>query len=177
MTPTAILLLGNATPPSCGAATLFNTYRKLQCITFQVDHATPPGAQNIVVTVNGIASNPVPFTSADDGDDLVCGFRGVGPEPLRVPMARFKVGVNALNSGDILYVKDGLNATGGIVVPRSSHYSIATAPLAIVAYPGAAVQVGDSTHDGIGITCSGCGYLDDVCQAGDLRGIPSGHPP
>src|SRR6185369_182788 len=74
------------------------------------------------------------------------------------PYGSIQVGVNALNSGDILYVKDGLNATGGIVVPRSSHYSIATAPLVIVAYPGAAVQVGDSTHDGVGITCSGCGY-------------------
>src|SRR5262249_49951334 len=61
VTPTAIYYWGNATPPNCGAATLFNTYQKLQCVIFQVDHGTATGAQNLVVTVNGTASNPVPF--------------------------------------------------------------------------------------------------------------------
>jgi len=158
VTPTAIYYWGNATPPSCGAATLFNTYQKLQCIIFQVDHATSPGAQNIVVTVNGNASNPVPFTVRTTGTIWFAASGGGGAGTFASPFGSIQMGVNALNSGDILYVKDGLYATGGIVVPQSSHYSIATAPLAIVAYPGAAVQVGDSTHDGIGITCSGCGY-------------------
>src|SRR5262249_12779926 len=53
VTPTAIYYWGNAPPPACGAATLFNTYQKLQCIIFQVNHATPSGTQNIVVTANG----------------------------------------------------------------------------------------------------------------------------
>src|SRR5215470_16682428 len=158
VTPTAIYFWGNATAPSCGAATLSNTYQKLQCIIFQVNHATAAGAQNIVVTVNGIASNPVPFTVRTTGTIWFAAPGGGGAGTFASPYSSIQAGVNALSSGDILYVKDGLNATGGIVVPQSSHYTIATAPLAIVAYPAAAVQVGDSTHDGIGITCSGCGY-------------------
>jgi hypothetical protein len=116
------------------------------------------GAQNIVVTVNGTVSNPIPFTVQATGRILFAASGGGGAGTFASPYSSIQAGVNALRSGDILYVKDGLNAPGGITVPASSHYTIANAPLVIVAYPGAAVQVGDSTHDGVGITCSGCGY-------------------
>jgi len=158
VTPTAIYYWGNATAPNCGAATLFNGYQRLQCVVFQVEHSTPTGAQNIVVAVNGIASNPLPFTVQATGRILFAASGGGGAGTFGSPYGSIQAGFNALNSGDILYVKDGLNAPGGITVPASSHWRVATAPLAIVAYPGAAVRVGDSTHDGIGITCSGCGY-------------------
>src|SRR5499427_7702999 len=66
--PAAIYYWGNATAPNCGAATLFNAYQKLQCIIFQVNHATAPGAQNIVVTVGGVASNALSFTVRTSGE-------------------------------------------------------------------------------------------------------------
>src|SRR5215471_19650763 len=49
--PRVIYYWGNATPPNCGPATLYNQYQKLQCIIFQVSGSTPTGSQNIVITV------------------------------------------------------------------------------------------------------------------------------
>src|SRR4030095_14815158 len=96
VTPTAIYYWGNATPPSCGAATLFNTYQKLQCIIFQVDHSTAAGAQNIVVTVNGTASNPVSFTVRTTGRILFAASGGSGAGTFASPYGSVQAGVNAL---------------------------------------------------------------------------------
>ena len=49
--PSAIYYWGNATPPACGPANLYNAYQKLQCVIFQIARTTPSGANNVVVTV------------------------------------------------------------------------------------------------------------------------------
>src|SRR5207244_3215435 len=60
--PSSIIYWGNASSPFCGPANLYNQYQKMQSVVFQVDHTTPTGVQDIVVTVNGQPSNAIPIT-------------------------------------------------------------------------------------------------------------------
>jgi hypothetical protein len=143
----AVYYVGNAVPPACGAANLFNGYHKLQCAILQVSHLATSGAGTIVATAGGFTSNALAFTvqagkiyfAAPSGGDFTS----------------IQAGLNALASGDILYVKNGVSATSGVTVPASSVSP--TRPIAVVAYPGAAVQVGDATHDAFKLVYSGSG--------------------
>jgi len=140
----AVYYWGNATPPNCGAANLYNTYQKLQCVIFQIAGATPTGAQNIVVTVNGQTAS-LPFTVASSGRITYVSSAGT-----------FQAAVDGMASGDIVYVMDGVRKADGITPGYNSQTP--TAPLAIVAYPGATVSVGDATHDAFPLTHSGTGH-------------------
>src|SRR5215470_18124880 len=64
----AIYYWGNATAPNCGASTLYNSYQKLQCVIFQITGTTPTGAQNIVATVNGVATTGLSFNVMTTGN-------------------------------------------------------------------------------------------------------------
>ena len=64
----AIYYWGNATAPNCGASTLYNSYQKLQCVIFQIAGTTPTGAQNIVATVNGVATAGLSFNVMTTGN-------------------------------------------------------------------------------------------------------------
>lgn len=134
---------GPAIPPQC-PATLTNQYQNLQMITFQIPSTCPTGLQNIIATVNGTASTPVAITVTTAGTIYFAATGGGGSGTFSSPFSSIQAGINAMVSGDILYVRDGLNAT-----------SIDTTTLApstmtsIVAYPGASCQLGDATHDPI----------------------------
>src|SRR5215467_3928235 len=52
--PAAIYYVGNAAPPACGAADLFNGYHKLQCAILQVSRSATTGAGTIVATAGGL---------------------------------------------------------------------------------------------------------------------------
>jgi hypothetical protein len=136
LAPSAVYYWGNATPPACGPANLYNGYQKLQCVIFQIARTTPSGANNVVVTVGGQASASTTFTvrpgtilfAATSGGDFTSMQAGLN-----------WIDSNSASGGDILYVKSGLSATGGVT------------------YPGAEVQVGDSTRDGFVLSFSGSG--------------------
>src|SRR5215813_211286 len=66
-----------------------------------------------------------------------------------------QAGLNALASGDILYMKNGVSAMSVVTVPASRVSP--TRPIAVVVYPGAASQAGDATHDAFTIVNTGAG--------------------
>src|SRR5215831_10555157 len=148
VTPTAIYYWGNATPPNCGAANLFNAYQKLQCIIFQVDHATAPGAQDIVATVGGVASNALSFTVRTSGAIYFVAPTGGNFTSIQTALDRAAL-------GDVIYVKNGSDAPGGVSPPAFT--KALGAPLAVVVYPGHSVRVGDATHPAFDITHSQAG--------------------
>src|SRR5262245_20369540 len=141
VTPTAIYYWGNATPPNCGAANLFNAYQKLQCIIFQVDHATAPGAQNIVATVGGVATNALSFTVTTSGKIYYVA-------PSGGDFNNIQTALDSSALGDVIYVKNGMDTPNGVTPPvvTNNIYNPSALPLALVVYPGHAVQVGDNTH-------------------------------
>src|SRR5262249_12353750 len=148
VTPSAIYYWGNATAPNCGAATLFNSYQKLQCIIFQVNHATAPGAQNIVVTVGGVATSALSFTVTTSGAIYYV-------PPSGGDFTSIQTALDTAALGDIIYVKNGSDVLTGVTPPYST---VPTgAPLALVVYPGHSVQVGDATHRAFDLTHSQSG--------------------
>lgn len=145
---------GAAAPPRC-PANLSNSYQNLQLIVAQVNHSAAVGLGTITVTVNGVASNAMPFEVVSTGTIRYAGPGGGGAGTYASPYSTLATGVAALTPGDILYVRDGLNTPGGVSIPSASVG--ATKPLAIVAYPSAACTVGSSTHEGFAKTVSGSG--------------------
>src|SRR5439155_16653680 len=128
---------GNATPPACGPANLYNGYQNLQCVIFQVAGATPSGAQNVMVTVGGKASAPTTFTVRPGRIIFACAS---GCDFTSIQAALPDIDANSVNGGDILYAKDGMSNTSGVFNwPHQKPVQIA-----LVAYPGATVQLGDS---------------------------------
>ena len=113
VTPTAIYYWGNATPPNCGAANLFNAYQKLQCIIFQVDHATAPGAQNIVATVGGVATNALSFTVTTSGKIYYVA-------PSGGDFNNIQTALDSAALGDVIYVKNGMDTPGGVTPPYAT---------------------------------------------------------
>jgi hypothetical protein len=145
--PAAIYYVGHAVPPACGAANLFNGYHNLQCAILQVSHFATSGAGTIVATAGAFTSNALAFT-VRAGKIYFAAPRGGD-------FSSIQAGLNALASGDILYVKNGVSAPSGVTVPASSVSP--TSHIAVVVYPGAAVQVGDAKHDAFTISTSGSG--------------------
>src|SRR5215468_7580707 len=119
---------GNATLPNCGAATSQELSKApMRHLSSQSSHGSGcPGHRR-----HGA------LYRADDGDELVCDSKGCRAKTFPSPYGSIQASVNALRSSDILYVKDGLKAAGGITVRASSQWSMATAPSSpFVAYPG-----------------------------------------
>jgi len=161
VTPTAIYYWGNATPPNCGPARLYNQYQKLQCIVFQVAGATPSGAQTIVATVNGVASNTLAFTVQTAGRIFYAGSCSSScTGTFSNPFKTIADGMNALDRGDILYVKDNLSATGGVAGTANSRWDHGSLnnPITLAVYPGATSTLGSTSSEAFQANCSGCGY-------------------
>jgi hypothetical protein len=146
---------GNAVPPY-SPARLYNDYQRLQIVIFQISHLTPAGPVQISAGVGGRTSNALPFT-VGPGRILFVALTGndANPGTFQAPFRTTGAGMDALLSGDITYVRDGVNQTGGVVLPYSTKSP--TAPIAIAAYPGATCRVGDSTHEGFNVNYSGSG--------------------
>lgn len=111
---------------------------------------------DIVVTVGGMKSNPLPFTVrsgdiyfvAPNGHD---GSRGDFKSPWEtIPHA---VQIAGAKPGSIVYAMDGVKAetedgqgwNAALTLRRNWCAGTASAPTALVAYPGAAVTIGSST--------------------------------
>src|SRR5262249_26471741 len=103
------------------------------------------GSQSIAVSVNGQTSS-LPFTVTSSGKIRYVSSAGA-----------FQGVVDDMVPGDIVYVMDGVTVPGGIAASYGSYYNT-SGPLAVVAYPGATVTVGDAAHDAFVVTRSGTGY-------------------
>ncbi len=129
----------------------------------------------IVVTVNGQASNPLPFTVRAGSIYFVStagldSNPGSFPQPWRT-IAKAK---NTIAAGDIAYVMHGIAETAeenfGAVLSIETSGAI-TAPKALVAYPGATVTIGSTDLEfGIRVPNIGITATDWVIAKFVLRG-------
>ncbi len=146
---------GNAVPPY-SPARLYNDYQHMQIVIFQISHLTAIGPVQISASVGGKTSNSLPFT-VGPGRILFVAITGNDGNPgtFQAPFRTTGAGMDALLSGDITYVGDGVDQTSGVVLPYSTKNP--SAPMAIAAYPGATCQVGDSAHEAFNVNYSGSG--------------------
>lgn len=125
-------------------------YLWYQKIVVQLGSTCSAGTGNFVVTVNGKASNGLPFTVragnifcvSTSGND---GNTGKFPNQCWATMPKAK---NAMAAGDVTYVQNGVKQTAtddfdaNLAVESNG---TAGNPIALVAYPGAAAAIGSET--------------------------------
>jgi hypothetical protein len=142
-----VLYWGPAKSPF-SPASLDNPYVARQVVIFQVSHLAQDGDGQIVLEVGGRNSNPLPFT-VRAGNLLFArngGNDSSGDGSWNNSFASIVALKDALQAGDIGYAGDGLSATtednyGGAVNLNAS--GTVGVPKALVAYPGATVQIGN----------------------------------
>jgi len=127
----------------------------MQMIAFLVPSSVPAGTQQIQVTVGGVATNTLPFTVRASGSIYYVKTTGSDSNngAWGTPWRFIPKALNTITSGDIVYVGDGVTATtsysdgfhGCVNLNRDG---TAVLPRALIAYPGATVNVG-----GAGATC------------------------
>lgn len=125
----------------------------MQMISFLVPSAAPLGDQSIRVTVGGVTTNALPFTVRTDGNIYYVKTGGLDGNngAWSAPWGTIPHAVDAVDNGDIIYVGNGVSATtrhefhGCVNLNRDGSAAL---PRALVAYPGATVNVG-----GAGATC------------------------
>ncbi len=109
-----------------------------QKIIVQLGPGCTPGAGNFVVTVNGSASNGIPFTVRSSGSLFFVSSKGSDS------ILHCK---NAMKAGDVCYIEDAVAATAldkfNAVLQLESG-GTAGKPIAFVAYPGAKATVGSA---------------------------------
>jgi len=132
-----------------------NMYAKhgMQMIAFLVPGSLAAGNHDLQVSVGGVVTNTLPFTVRTSGNIYYVKTSGAdsnngawGTAWRTIPKA-----INSMANGDIIYVGDGVTASTtheyhGCV--NLNHDGTAALPRALVAYPGATVNVG-----GAGGTC------------------------
>jgi uncharacterized protein (TIGR03437 family) len=133
-----------------GAAWLW--YQKLAC-------QLGPGAASgdLVVTVNGLSSNPLPFT-VTAGNIYFVSTAGSDNNPgtFAAPWATLLNARNVMQPGDITYVMNGVSQSGDDGTGWDSAFllsgggqgnwcSASGPPRALVAYPGATATIGNPT--------------------------------
>jgi hypothetical protein len=126
-----------------------------QEIVVQVGSACTPGTGNFVVTVNGMPSNPVPFTVRSTGAIYAVSTAGSDSNSgsFSNPFATIRHCKDVLTPGDTCYIENGVSATtvddfsaaismSNTEKGESQVTGTAGKPIALVAYPGATVTVG-----------------------------------
>ncbi|MGA2736239.1 MAG: IPT/TIG domain-containing protein [Bryobacteraceae bacterium] len=133
-----------------GAAWLW--YQKIAC---QLGPAAATGG--LVVTVNGLSSNPLPFTVAPGNIYFVStGGSDSNPGAFASPWGTLLNARNIMQPGDIAYAMNGVSQSGDDGTGWDSAFllsgggqgnwcSATGLPRALVAYPGAAVTIGNPT--------------------------------
>lgn len=157
-----VIAWGAAQPPLC-PANLVNGYQNYQCVIFQVNHATPAGAQNLFLTVGGVSTaQAVTFTVAAGNIRFVDGS------------TIFTVVPN-MASGDITYINNNVSVPGGVPAPAGA--ASASAPLAIGAAPNAVVTIGsNNVNPAWPVNTSGSGRMTTYFKMNLRGGTPSGGP-
>jgi hypothetical protein len=140
---------GNAVPP-WSPANLNNGYMNMQVVILQVPSGASGSDGIVLTTASGLVSNTLPFTVragrifyvSGSGNDSNAGT-------FASPKATVTAGKNlATTPGDIVYVENGSTtgsegACAGFGLLCMGVSGTVSAPIALVGYPGALVQVGD----------------------------------
>jgi PKD repeat protein len=141
----AVIAFGDASAP----ANLFASHGA-QKLVFQVSHLARPGDGEIVVTVDGRASNSIPFT-VREGRILFLRGNGsdeTGDGSFSKPWKSFRKAVSSVAPGDVVYVGDGVDQTtatdfdAAVVLGASGEPG---RPKALVVAPGSVSRVGSAT--------------------------------
>jgi hypothetical protein len=166
--PARIYSWGNATAP----ANLYTSH-KMQMVSFQIPHGAPSGATKIQAIVGGVASNTLPFTVRSGNIYFVktTGNDTTGNGSWGHPWATLANAVLQLHPGDTLYATNGVSQTAETGndaamnleygLPHSQLASQAM-PKALIAYPGATVNIGSATAYDLAYSL----FIDDstTCQ-------------
>jgi hypothetical protein len=128
-----------------------------QKVSFQVSRLSSKGAGEITIMVEGVSSNPLPFT-VRNGKIYFVAVKGhdIAPGSFKSPWLTVPHARDVMKPGDITYVMDGIDQGGDDGSGWDSSLLISTggtrsAPLALVAYPGAKATIGGSPGPGTGI--------------------------
>lgn len=120
-----------------------------QKIVVQLGPGCAPGTGNFVVTVNGRASNGIPFTVRSSGRLFFVSTKGSNSNngSFTSPFASIVHCKNAMKAGDICYIEDGVTATKlddfNATLQLESGGAVGS-PIALVAYPGAKATLGNT---------------------------------
>jgi len=136
---------GNATQP----ADLY-TFHKMQMISFQVSHSARDGVGEIYAMVGVQRSNSLPFTVRagtvyfvkTNGNDTT------GNGSWSLPWRTIPKAVTTMAPGGIAYICNGVNQvteTDASAAVNLSSDGTATGPKALIVYPGATSNVGNTT--------------------------------
>jgi hypothetical protein len=130
-----------------------STRMGMQSISFQVPGSAPVGSAPIQVTVGGVPSNTLPFTTRTAGAMYYVGPNGKDSNAgsYQAPWQTWSQAAGVIIPGDVVYLLDGFKAdvtTGDTGVISLNSNGTAALPLAVVAYPGAhAVAGGDACEN------------------------------
>ena len=140
-------------------------YQKIAC-----QHGPGAATGNLVVTVNGLSSNPLPF-SVTAGNIYFVSTSGSDNNPgsFASPWGTLLNARNVMQPGDIAYAMDGVSQSSDDGTGWDSAFllsgggqgnwcSASGLPRALVAYPGATVTIGNPTGDlpDFGLRTSDC---------------------
>ena len=127
-----------------------SAYFWYQKIVVQLGSSCTPGTGNFVVTVNGNASNGLPFTVRSNGHQYFVATSGSDNNSGSVssPFATIPKCKNAMVAGDVCYVQNGVSATAqdnySAALELETSGSAGNA-IAFVVYPGATATIGNSS--------------------------------
>ena len=125
-------------------------------ISFQLGSSAATG--NIVVTVDGASSNPVPFTVRGGNIYFVSASGSdAGDGSFAAPWQTVAHAQAAAAAGNIIYVLDGIQQTtpdANQAALSLSKQGTSSAPIALVAYPGAKATLGSASTTRYGIYAS-----------------------
>src|SRR5581483_9733505 len=118
-------------------------------IVVQLGSGCAAGAGNFVVTVNGAASNGIPFTVRSNGKLFFVSSKGSDGNSgsFASPFATIPQCKNAMKAGDVCYVEDGVTANtvdNYDATLELESGGTAGNPIAFVGYPGARATLGAS---------------------------------
>lgn len=137
---------GPAEPPY-SPANLFLSHL-MDMIIFQVPGTAPLGSTSIQVAANNETSNALSFTVKDSGNIYFVKTTGssAGDGSFNNPYSDLRQVVGLANPGDTIYPGEGINVTdanGGFnSIINLTEHGTAESPIAMVAYPGATVNIG-----------------------------------
>jgi hypothetical protein len=136
---------GNATVPAD-----LNTFHKMQRVSFQISRLAHDGVGQMYIVVNGKMSNSLPFTvrSGNIYFAQVAGHDDTGNGSWSNPWRTIPKAASSLAPGDMAYIGNGVDQTAE--TEFSAAVNLGTNgtpgnPKALIVYPGAASNVGNST--------------------------------
>ncbi|MBI3899706.1 MAG: hypothetical protein HY308_15630 [Gammaproteobacteria bacterium] len=156
------ITIGGVTAPvyewknAAGPAADMYSRHGMQMISFLLPSTVAAGTQRIQANIAGVLTNTLPFSVRAAGNIYYVKTTGADTNngSWSAPWRTLPKAIDSMASGDIIYVGDGVTATtthdiGAHGCINLNRDGTADLPRALVAYPGATVNVG-----GVGATCT-----------------------